>query len=45
MVGVYRGWKVFDHVAHLGGAAFGLAYYAVGPTLWTWWTSQWLVYT
>ena len=27
VVGAVRGWRVFDHVAHLGGAAFGFVYY------------------
>ncbi|KAF9266768.1 hypothetical protein L218DRAFT_921401 [Marasmius fiardii PR-910] len=34
MIGIMRGWKVIDHWAHLGGAAFGAAYYAYGPKLW-----------
>lgn len=34
-VGILRGWRFFDHFAHLGGAAFGVAYYAYGPTFWT----------
>ena len=25
---------MFDHYAHLGGAAFGALYYAYGPQLW-----------
>jgi len=34
MLGIIRGWKTFDHWAHLGGAAFGaLAYYDAG---WSW---------
>jgi len=36
MVGVWRGWRVFDHWAHLGGAAFGVFYYYYGPQLWNW---------
>ncbi|KAF5383564.1 hypothetical protein D9615_003761 [Tricholomella constricta] len=35
MIGVLRGWRYFDHWAHLGGAAFGVAYYAYGPAFWT----------
>ena len=27
---------MFDHVAHLAGAAFGFFYYAVGKDFWTW---------
>ncbi|KIK07798.1 hypothetical protein K443DRAFT_128905 [Laccaria amethystina LaAM-08-1] len=34
MIGILRGWRYFDHWAHLGGAAFGVAYYAYGPTIW-----------
>ncbi|KAL0569714.1 hypothetical protein V5O48_012243 [Marasmius crinis-equi] len=34
MIGIMRGWKVIDHWAHLGGAAFGAAYYAYGPKIW-----------
>lgn len=26
--------RVFDHWAHLGGAAFGVLYYAYGPSFW-----------
>ena len=29
-----RHQRLFDHWAHLGGAAFGAAYYAYGPTVW-----------
>ncbi|KAK2465684.1 hypothetical protein APHAL10511_002228 [Amanita phalloides] len=36
IVGVMRGWRLFDHWAHLGGAAFGLAYYHYGPAYWHW---------
>ncbi|KAI9184367.1 hypothetical protein H9P43_003420 [Blastocladiella emersonii ATCC 22665] len=28
LAGVVRGWQTFDHVAHLGGSVFGLAYVA-----------------
>ncbi|EAU90212.2 hypothetical protein CC1G_05750 [Coprinopsis cinerea okayama7 len=34
MIGILRGWRMFDHWAHLGGAAFGVAYYAYGPDFW-----------
>lgn len=34
MIGILRGWRYLDHWAHLGGAAFGVAYYAYGPTIW-----------
>jgi len=33
-IGVIRGWRFFDHFAHLGGAAFGAFYYAYGPEVW-----------
>ncbi|KAF8127362.1 hypothetical protein EV363DRAFT_1515011, partial [Boletus edulis] len=35
IVGVLRGWKLFDHYAHLGGATFGALYYACGDEFWT----------
>ncbi|KAH7922601.1 rhomboid-domain-containing protein [Leucogyrophana mollusca] len=34
IVGVLRGWRMFDHYAHLGGAAFGAMYYMYGPSWW-----------
>jgi rhomboid-like protein len=27
---------MFDHVAHLAGAAFGFVYYSIGKDVWTW---------
>ncbi|SCV67561.1 BQ2448_5172 [Microbotryum intermedium] len=33
ILGVIRGWQMFDHVAHLGGAFFGLLYYVKGHTM------------
>ncbi|KAF9482634.1 hypothetical protein BDN70DRAFT_852962 [Pholiota conissans] len=33
-IGILRGWRFFDHWAHLGGAAFGVFYYAYGPSYW-----------
>ncbi|KZT43234.1 hypothetical protein SISSUDRAFT_1069068 [Sistotremastrum suecicum HHB10207 ss-3] len=33
-VGILRGWRLFDHWAHLGGAAFGAFYWMYGPTIW-----------
>ena len=27
---------MFDHVAHLSGAAFGFVYYFIGKDVWTW---------
>lgn len=35
VIGVIRGWKLLNHWAHLGGAAFGVAYYNYGPWFWT----------
>ncbi|KAI0729963.1 hypothetical protein C8Q72DRAFT_776948 [Fomitopsis betulina] len=34
LLGVIRGWRIFDHYAHLGGAVFGLWYYQYGPRVW-----------
>ncbi|KAG6907136.1 hypothetical protein DXG01_010355 [Tephrocybe rancida] len=34
IIGAARGWRFFDHWAHLGGAAFGVAYYCYGPAFW-----------
>ncbi|KAJ7890568.1 hypothetical protein B0H14DRAFT_2689874 [Mycena olivaceomarginata] len=34
LVGIIRGWRFFDHIAHLGGALFGIWYYLYGPALW-----------
>ncbi|KAF7308538.1 Rhomboid domain-containing protein [Mycena chlorophos] len=34
VIGLLRGWRLFDHVAHLGGAMFGLVYYMYGPRIW-----------
>ncbi|TFL05282.1 hypothetical protein BDV98DRAFT_501208, partial [Pterulicium gracile] len=34
MIGILRGWKMFDHYAHLGGAAFGAVYWMYGPAMW-----------
>ncbi|KAF7972751.1 hypothetical protein HWV62_17116 [Athelia sp. TMB] len=36
IVGVLRGWRMFDHYAHLGGALFGAVYWAWGPRFWDW---------
>jgi len=41
ILGIIRGWKIFDHWAHLGGAMAGIAYFFYGPweivraTLWS----------
>ncbi|KAJ7091345.1 hypothetical protein B0H15DRAFT_835549 [Mycena belliarum] len=37
VVGFLRGWRMFDHIAHLGGAVFGVWYYLYGPRLWDSW--------
>ncbi|TDL23855.1 rhomboid-domain-containing protein [Rickenella mellea] len=33
-LGILRGWRMMDHVAHLGGAAFGAWYYYYGQRVW-----------
>ncbi|KAH9962669.1 hypothetical protein BC827DRAFT_1129904 [Russula dissimulans] len=33
-IGILRGWRFFDHYAHLGGAAFGALYYMYGMRSW-----------
>ncbi|KAF8216462.1 hypothetical protein K438DRAFT_1797249 [Mycena galopus ATCC 62051] len=37
LVGILRGWRMFDHVAHFGGAVFGVWYALYGPALWARW--------
>lgn len=34
LIGVMRGWRLFDHYAHLGGAAFGALYWRYGAHWW-----------
>ncbi|KAI0766644.1 hypothetical protein BD413DRAFT_480888 [Trametes elegans] len=34
VVGILRGWRLFDHYAHLGGAAFGMFWYEYGAQIW-----------
>ncbi|KAJ7836954.1 hypothetical protein B0H13DRAFT_2106311 [Mycena leptocephala] len=36
ILGIWRGWRLFDHFAHLGGAVFGAVYYVYGPQFWNW---------
>ncbi|KAF8216458.1 hypothetical protein K438DRAFT_1657740 [Mycena galopus ATCC 62051] len=36
IMGIWRGWRFFDHFAHLAGAAFGGIYYVYGPRYWNW---------
>lgn len=36
VVGILRGWRMFDHWAHLGGAVFGCAYWYGGARMWEW---------
>lgn len=36
VVGILKGWKMFDHVAHFSGAMFGVAYWAWGKEWFTW---------
>lgn len=31
---------MFDHWAHLGGAAFGALYYMYGPAYWKFWRQE-----
>ncbi|WVO17103.1 hypothetical protein L204_104792 [Cryptococcus depauperatus] len=35
-IGLIRGWRLFDHVAHLTGALFGVIYYQYGREVWAW---------
>jgi rhomboid-like protein len=34
VIGALRGWRLFDHWAHLGGAAFGALYWRYGAYIW-----------
>ncbi|KAI0676121.1 hypothetical protein C8Q78DRAFT_1008128 [Trametes maxima] len=34
LLGVLRGWKMFDHYAHIGGAAFGAFWFTYGAQIW-----------
>jgi len=34
--GILKGWALFDHYAHLGGATFGALYYMYGEEVWEW---------
>jgi len=34
VLGLLRGWRLFNHWAHLGGAAFGAFYWEYGPVIW-----------
>ena len=34
ILGILRGWRLFDHWAHLSGALFGLFYYKYGVQIW-----------
>ncbi|KAL5536889.1 hypothetical protein ACEPAF_712 [Sanghuangporus sanghuang] len=36
LIGVIKGWRMFDHWAHLSGAAFGVLYYRYGSDFWNW---------
>ncbi|KAK8853462.1 hypothetical protein IAR55_004169 [Kwoniella newhampshirensis] len=40
LLGLIRGWRLFDHVAHLSGALFGFAYHACGREAWAWTRKQ-----
>jgi len=43
IIGALRGWSVFDHWAHLGGAGFGVLYFYYGPQAWNWMRRQMMV--
>jgi len=34
VIGALRGWRIFDHWGHLGGAAFGALYWRYGAYFW-----------
>ncbi|CCL98567.1 uncharacterized protein FIBRA_00567 [Fibroporia radiculosa] len=34
VMGIWRGWRLFNHWAHLGGAAFGAFYWEYGTIIW-----------
>ncbi|GAB1518256.1 hypothetical protein RhiTH_001315 [Rhizoctonia solani] len=36
IIGIIRGWRTFDHWAHLAGASFGVVYYRYGADFWDW---------
>lgn len=40
VVGIIRGWKMFDHVAHFCGAMFGIFYFYVGKEWYNWLRTQ-----
>ena len=40
VVGILRGWKMFDHVAHFCGAMFGVFYFYVGREWFNWLRDQ-----
>lgn len=40
IVGILRGWKMFDHVAHFSGALFGIFYFYVGKEWYNWLRDQ-----
>lgn len=40
VVGILRGWKMFDHVAHFCGAMFGIFYYYYGREWFNWLRDQ-----
>ncbi|SPO41926.1 uncharacterized protein PSFLO_07409 [Pseudozyma flocculosa] len=48
LLGALRGWAVFDHIAHLGGALFGYLYFYYGPPMWEffkWWCHDYALYS
>lgn len=40
VLGIIRGWKMFDHVAHFSGAMFGIFYFYFGKQWFTWLRDQ-----
>ncbi|KDQ19072.1 hypothetical protein BOTBODRAFT_28566 [Botryobasidium botryosum FD-172 SS1] len=40
IIGLIRGWKSFDHWAHLAGAASGVIYYGYGMPFWHWFRAK-----
>ncbi|KAI0782686.1 hypothetical protein C8Q75DRAFT_500552 [Abortiporus biennis] len=43
VLGIIRGWRLFDHWAHLGGAVFGIWYHTYGMKVWNWFRKPYIV--